>query len=110
MKKFFWGFVIGAVIAFLLGMNVGKGKRLLSNPFADKPLVEQAKDLGKKAIEQGKETAGELTEKSSETMKESVDKVKETAGKITDQAREAIHDATKSGDKSTDQESDKKDK
>lgn len=91
MKKFFWGFVVGAVIAFLLGMNVGKGKPLLSNPFAEKPLTEQAKDLGKNAIEQGKQAAGDLEKKTGEAA----DKVKETASQLTDKARNAIHEATK---------------
>lgn len=33
LKTFLAGLVIGALIAFFLGMNVGKGAPLLSNPF-----------------------------------------------------------------------------
>ncbi len=34
LKKFLFGFLIGAVLAFPLGMNAGRGTPLLSNPFA----------------------------------------------------------------------------
>jgi len=37
MKKYVIGFVLGAIIAFPLGINFGKDVPLLSNPFAAKP-------------------------------------------------------------------------
>lgn len=73
MKKFFWGLVIGLVIGFLGGMNIGKGKPILSNPFADKEIKEQWKDT---ASETGK-------------------KLKEGAAEVIEKSREAIHEGTK---------------
>lgn len=61
MKKFLAGFVIGAILAFPLGINFGKDVPLFSDPFAAKPdipdkvlertgeLVEDAKDAIHKA-------------------------------------------------------------
>lgn len=39
MKSFVLGLVLGAVVAFLLGMNYGRGVPLLGNPFAERDLV-----------------------------------------------------------------------
>jgi hypothetical protein len=37
MKKIFFGIVVGAIIAFPLGINFGKDVPLWTNPFAAKP-------------------------------------------------------------------------
>lgn len=58
MKQFVVGFVIGAVIAFPLGINFGKDAPLLSNPLATKP------DLSARV----KERAGELVQDTKEVI------------------------------------------
>jgi hypothetical protein len=73
MKKFIWGLVIGLVIGVLGGINIGKGKDLLSNPFADKAITEQLKD----------------------TASEAGEKIKEGSADVIEKSREAIHEATK---------------
>ena len=40
--------VIGVLIGMALGVNIGREKPLLSNPFAKESLVERAKQLGMK--------------------------------------------------------------
>lgn len=40
MKKFLIGFVVGTLIAFHLGINFGRHKPLLSNPYAADEVVE----------------------------------------------------------------------
>lgn len=77
MNKFIFGILIGAIIAFPLGMNVGKEKPLLSNPFADKQIGEQVKDTAERVF------------------KETKKKVEETTGKVVEGTKEAIHEATK---------------
>lgn len=67
MKKFLIGFVIGLIIAFPLGINFGKDKPLLSNPFAAKP------DL----TERVKERTGELLKDTKEAIHEATKPVKE---------------------------------
>lgn len=62
MKKFIVGLVMGLIVAFPLGMNVGKGVPLLSNPFSDKPLSQQIKDTAKDATETLKKKTNEVVE------------------------------------------------
>ena len=61
MKKFLIGFVIGALIAFHLGINFGRHRPILSNPYAD-DVVEQVKEKAGAAIESTKEAIHEATE------------------------------------------------
>jgi hypothetical protein len=70
VNKFLFGLIIGAVIAFPLGVNLGKDKPLLSNPFADKPIAERIRDNARKAVEEGAEAAGELAEKTRQAVHE----------------------------------------
>ena len=44
--------VIGALIGMALGINIGREKPLLSNPFAEESLVDRVKDLGSETLEQ----------------------------------------------------------
>jgi hypothetical protein len=61
MKKFLIGFVVGALIAFHLGINFGRHKPLLSNPYAD-DVVEEVKERAGQAIESTKEVIHGATE------------------------------------------------
>jgi hypothetical protein len=60
MKKYLIGFVLGALIAFHLGMNFGRNRPILSNPYAEQ--VETVKERAGKVIESTKETIHEATE------------------------------------------------
>ena len=60
MKKFLIGFVLGAIIAFHMGMNFGRNRPILSNPYAEQ--VESVKERAGKVIESTKETIHEATE------------------------------------------------
>ena len=62
MKKFMTGFVVGALIAFNLGINFGRHKPLLSNPYAADEVVEQVKERAGQALESTKEAIHEATE------------------------------------------------
>ena len=43
---------IGALIGMALGINIGREKPLLSNPFAEESLADRVKDLGNETLEQ----------------------------------------------------------
>jgi hypothetical protein len=53
MKKIFFGIIVGAIIAFPLGINFGKDVPLWSNPFAAKP------DIADRVIERTGKTMDE---------------------------------------------------
>jgi len=62
MKKFFIGLVIGAVVAFPLGINFGKDVPLFSNPFAAKPdITERVKERTEEMFKDTKEAIHEAT-------------------------------------------------
>lgn len=61
MKKFMFGLVVGALIAFHLGINFGRHKPLLSNPY-ERDVVERVKDSAGQAVETTKEAIHEATE------------------------------------------------
>lgn len=61
MKKFFAGLVIGALIAFHLGINFGRHKPLLSNPY-ESDVVERVKEGAGQAVETTREAIHEATE------------------------------------------------
>lgn len=44
--------VIGTLIGMALGINIGREKPLLSNPFVEESLVDRVKDLGSETLEQ----------------------------------------------------------
>lgn len=55
MKKIFFGFVIGIIIAFPLGINFGKDVPLWSNPLAAKPdIADRVIERTEKTVEQAK--------------------------------------------------------
>lgn len=61
MKKFVAGLVVGALIAFHLGINFGRHKPLLSNPY-ERDVVERVKESAGEAVETTKEAIHEATE------------------------------------------------
>jgi hypothetical protein len=61
MKKFVVGFVIGALIAFHLGINFGRHKPLLSNPY-EQDVVERVKEGAGEAVDTTREAIHEATE------------------------------------------------
>lgn len=60
MKKFFAGLVVGALIAFHLGINFGRHKSLFSNPY-EQDVVERVKESAGQAVETTKEAIHEAT-------------------------------------------------
>ena len=61
MKKFLVGFAVGALIAFHLGINFGRDRPLLSNPY-EKSVVEKVKERAGEAVETTREVIHEATE------------------------------------------------
>lgn len=54
LKLLLFGIVIGLLFGLWFGVNIGKEKPILSNPFADKVLQEKAKETASEAIEDTK--------------------------------------------------------
>lgn len=62
MKKFFIGLALGLIVAFPLGINFGKDKPLLSNPFAAKPdITEKVKERTGEILKDTKEAIHDAT-------------------------------------------------
>lgn len=61
MKKFVIGLIVGALVAFHLGVNFGRHQPLLSYPYSD-DVVEQVKAKADEAVETTKEVIHEATE------------------------------------------------
>ena len=62
MKKFFIGLIVGLIVAFPLGINFGKDKPLLSNPFAAKPdITERVKERTGEVLKETKEAIHDAT-------------------------------------------------
>ena len=61
MKKILISFVIGAVIAFHLGINFGRNRPLWSNPY-QKDVVARVKEQAGQAVEQTKGVIHQATE------------------------------------------------
>ena len=62
MKKVFFGFIVGVIVAFPLGINFGKDVPLFSNPFAAKPdIPDRVVERTGKVIEQTKEAIHDAT-------------------------------------------------
>ncbi len=56
--------VVGVIIGMALGVNIGRGKPLLSNPFAKESIVDRAKQLGSETLEQ----SGKALEKTGQAL------------------------------------------
>jgi len=61
IQIFIYGMIIGAIIAFPLGINYGKGAPLLSNPFAKHDMKTKVKSEAKEILEQTKKSIHEAT-------------------------------------------------
>jgi hypothetical protein len=62
MKKVFFGVVIGAIIAFPLGINFGKDVPLWTNPFAAKPdIPDRVMERTGKTIQDAKSAIHDAT-------------------------------------------------
>ncbi len=57
-------FVIGVLIGMALGVNIGRERPLLSNPFARESLVDRAKQLGSETLEK----SGKALEKTGQAL------------------------------------------
>jgi len=51
LKIILVGVVVGLLIRLALGVNIGRDKPLLSNPFAKESLVDRAKQIGNETLE-----------------------------------------------------------
>ncbi len=65
IKLLLVGFIAGMLIGLWFGVNFGKGKRLYSNPFAERSVTDKIKS----SIGEGVEKAGERIEKLGEDIK-----------------------------------------
>ena len=61
LKSFVVGLIIGGVVAFLLGMNYGRGDPLLSNPFAKRDISGTIKEKAGEIAEGAREKLHEAT-------------------------------------------------
>ena len=66
LKYLLIGMILGAIIAFPLGINFGRDEPLLSNPFKDHEVQEQVKkrasETSKEIVEEARETIHKATE------------------------------------------------
>jgi hypothetical protein len=61
MRKFLLGLIIGAVVAFHIGINFGRHKPLLSNPY-ERDVVERVKEGAEKAVDTTRNAIHHATE------------------------------------------------
>jgi len=61
LKKFVAGLIVGAIVAFHLGINFGRDRPLLSNPY-EKDVVQRVKQEAGKAVDQTREAIHQATE------------------------------------------------
>ena len=73
IKVWLFGLIIGALLGLWGGVNIGKGRALYANPFAETPLPERLKDVGRDALRE----SGEALERTGETLKDKADSASE---------------------------------
>ena len=56
--------IAGVLVGMALGINIGREKPLLSNPFAKESLVDRAKQLGSETLEK----SGKALEKTGQAL------------------------------------------
>ena len=72
LRSFAVGLLIGGLAGLWFGMNIGKNRPLLSNPFADVPLAQEAGRAAHEAVEgakEGVEQAGKAAESATEELR-----------------------------------------
>lgn len=62
LRSFAVGLLAGGLVGLWCGMNIGKGQPLLSNPFADVSLSQQANRAGDQVSEAARSAGRELRE------------------------------------------------
>ena len=65
LKPVLFGLVVGIAVGLWFGVNIGKGRSIFSNPFADRSVSQQI--IYK--FEQGRDKVGESVEKIGEDIK-----------------------------------------
>lgn len=67
IKTIFISLIIGVLIGMALGVNIGREKPLLSNPFAkQESLLDKAKRLGSETVEE----SGKALEKAGQALQD----------------------------------------
>ncbi len=75
LRSFAVGLLVGGIVGLWCGMNIGKEQPLLSNPFADVSLSQQASRTASQARDQAGaavRSAGEQVERATENAAEEV--------------------------------------
>ena len=75
MQIFFFGLLIGVIIAFPLGMNLGRDAPLFSNPFAEQDVRPKMPARAKAGADRAIETTKKGAEKAVEEAKEGLHEV-----------------------------------
>lgn len=77
MKRFLRGFAVGlllgGLVALWLGINIGKNQPLFSNPFAESPALQKAReylDEAERTMERAKKAAERAGESASESLEQ----------------------------------------
>ena len=69
-KIFIFALILGALIAFPLGINFGRDAPLLSNPFKQRSVQDKMIDTVKESAEKAVESAKEKLHKATEPLQE----------------------------------------
>ncbi|MDH3671373.1 MAG: hypothetical protein OES46_09440 [Gammaproteobacteria bacterium] len=85
-QVFFLGLIIGILVAFPLGINLGRDVPLFSNPFAEP------------------EVRGQMADKMKEGAGRAMERTKEGAGKAVEGAKKKLHEVTKPKEQETEQQ------
>lgn len=72
IKKFMFGLVVGALIAFPAGINFGRDLPLWSNPFAKRDIKQRVKMKADTLIEDTKEVIHDATKPARKDMESQV--------------------------------------
>ncbi len=62
LRSFAVGLLLGGLLGLWCGMNIGKGQPLLSNPFSDVSLSQQASRAGREVYESAERATDEVGE------------------------------------------------